>query len=85
LPTVPAATVQSVDWDGTAADAAQPEGRYVFRVSVAAAGVRAAAAGGDSARAASFMLLRNRFPIVSSRGRRRAGSPAARRSTRCRA
>jgi hypothetical protein len=65
LPAVPNGTVQSVEWDGTAAGAAQPEGRYVFRVSAAAAGVRAAAAGGPGpARASSFVLLRNRFPIL---------------------
>jgi peptidase M23-like protein len=67
LAAVPSGTVQSVDWDGTAAGAAQPEGRYVFRVSTTAApasGVRAAAAGPAPARASSFLLLRNRFPIL---------------------
>jgi murein DD-endopeptidase MepM/ murein hydrolase activator NlpD len=75
LPAVPAATVQSVDWDGTAVGAAQPEGRYVFRVSVAAAGIRVAATGGGPARASSFMLLRNRFPIL---GPHRFGDSAGR-------
>jgi murein DD-endopeptidase MepM/ murein hydrolase activator NlpD len=67
--------VQSVDWDGTAAGAAQPEGRYVFRVSATAPGIRVAAAGGDAARASSFLLLRNRFPIL---GAHRFGEGAAR-------
>jgi hypothetical protein len=75
LAAVPNGTVQSVDWDGTAAGAAQPEGRYVFRVSATAPGIRVAAAGGDTARASSFVLLRNRFPIL---GAHRFGEGAAR-------
>jgi peptidase M23-like protein len=65
-------TVQSVDWDGTAAGAAQPEGRYVFRVSATTASIRTAAQAPGAAaavptgpvRASSFVLLRNRFPIL---------------------
>ena len=75
LPAVPNGTVQSVDWDGTAAGADQPEGRYVFRVSATAPGIRVAAAGGDAARASSFLLLRNRFPIL---GPHRFGDGAGR-------
>jgi murein DD-endopeptidase MepM/ murein hydrolase activator NlpD len=80
LPAVAGGTVQSVDWDGTAAGAAQPEGRYVFRASSSAATVRTAAqAAGPAAaipdHASSFILLRNRFPVV---GAHRFGEGAAR-------
>jgi hypothetical protein len=78
LPGVAGGTVQSVDWDGTAAGAAQPEGRYVFRVSAAAGAARSAAgatSGQGPAHASRFVLLRNRFPI---RGAHRYGEGAAR-------
>ena len=45
VPAVAPGTVQSVDWDGTIAGVAQPDGRYVFQVAAAiagGAGVRAA-------------------------------------------
>jgi murein DD-endopeptidase MepM/ murein hydrolase activator NlpD len=82
LPAVPGGTVQSVDWDGTAGGADQPEGRYVFRVSSTTTTIRAAQAagaapGGPAApiHASSFVLLRNRFPIL---GPHRYGTGAAR-------
>jgi hypothetical protein len=71
LPGVPGGTVQSVDWDGTAAGAAQPEGRYVFRASASAAVARtaqSAAPGQAPAHASSFVLLRNRFPVRGAHG-----------------
>jgi murein DD-endopeptidase MepM/ murein hydrolase activator NlpD len=66
---VPAAvpgSVQSVDWDGTIAGVAQPEGRYVFQVSasVARAAARAAQAAPPTPRFESFWLVRNVFPIA---------------------
>ena len=45
VPAVAPGSVQSVDWDGTIAGVAQPDGRYVFQVA-------AAMAGGVGARAA---------------------------------
>ena len=82
LPSVSGGTVQSVDWDGTAAGAAQPEGRYVFRTSVSVAFARAVQSevagpvpGTAPAHASSFVLLRNRFPV---RGRHEFGEGAAR-------
>jgi murein DD-endopeptidase MepM/ murein hydrolase activator NlpD len=81
LPGVPGGTVQSVDWDGTAGGAPQPEGRYVFRTSVTATALRtpAAPAGAAStsapAQAAGFMLLRSLFPVA---GRHGYGEGAAR-------
>jgi murein DD-endopeptidase MepM/ murein hydrolase activator NlpD len=66
---VPAAApgnVQSVDWDGTIAGIAQPEGRYVFQVSASMAGgaARAAQASAPTPRRESFWLVRNVFPIA---------------------
>jgi murein DD-endopeptidase MepM/ murein hydrolase activator NlpD len=66
---VPGATpgsVQSVDWDGTVAGVAQPEGRYVFQVSPTVAGgaARAAQAAPPTPRRESFWLVRDVFPIV---------------------
>jgi hypothetical protein len=82
MPAVAGGTVQSVDWDGTAGGADQPEGRYVFRVSATTTTIRAAQAagaapGGPAApiHASSFMLLRSRFPIL---GAHRYGTGAAR-------
>jgi hypothetical protein len=71
LPGVAGGTVQSVDWDGTAAGAAQPEGRYVFRASASVATVRTALSAGPApppAHASSFVLLRNRFPVRGAHG-----------------
>jgi murein DD-endopeptidase MepM/ murein hydrolase activator NlpD len=61
-------TVQSVDWDGTTAGIAQPEGRYVFQVSASVAGgaARAAQAGAPIPRRESFWLVRNVFPIAGA-------------------
>ena len=82
LPAFAGGTVQSVDWDGTADGAEQPEGRYVFRVSATTTTIRAAqavgaASGGSGApvHGSSFVLLRNRFPIL---GPHRYGTGAAR-------
>jgi len=71
LPGAPGGTVQSVDWEGTAAGAAQPEGRYVFRASASAALARtaqSATAAQAPAHASSFVLLRNRFPVRGTHG-----------------
>jgi murein DD-endopeptidase MepM/ murein hydrolase activator NlpD len=59
-------SVQSVDWDGTVAGVAQPEGRYVFQVSASVAGgaARAAQTAGPTSRRESFWLVRNVFPIA---------------------
>jgi hypothetical protein len=82
LPAFAGGTVQSVDWDGTADGADQPEGRYVFRVSATTTTIRAAQAagaapGGPAApvHGSSFVLLRSRFPIL---GPHRYGTGAAR-------
>jgi hypothetical protein len=67
---VPAASpgnVQSVDWDGTIAGVAQPEGRYVFQVAAAIAGgvgARAAQAAAPAPRRESFWLVHDVFPIA---------------------
>jgi murein DD-endopeptidase MepM/ murein hydrolase activator NlpD len=60
-------SVQSVDWDGTIAGVAQPEGRYVFQVAAAIAGgvgARAAQASAPAPRRESFWLVRDVFPIA---------------------
>jgi murein DD-endopeptidase MepM/ murein hydrolase activator NlpD len=63
-------TVQTVEWDGTAAGAVQPEGRYVFRAAVQTVTMRAMSVTGAAAstavpeRSSSFLLLRNRFPVA---------------------
>jgi murein DD-endopeptidase MepM/ murein hydrolase activator NlpD len=60
-------SVQSVDWDGTIAGVAQPEGRYVFQVAAAIAGgvgARAAQASAPVPRRESFWLVRDVFPIA---------------------
>jgi hypothetical protein len=67
---VPAAApgaVQSVDWDGTIAGVAQPDGRYVFQVAAAIAGgtgVRAAQVSAPAPRRESFWLVHDVFPIA---------------------
>jgi hypothetical protein len=45
MPATPPGGVQSVDWDGTIAGVAQPEGRYVFQVAAAIGGRRRRARG----------------------------------------
>jgi hypothetical protein len=59
---VPAQTVQSIEWDGTAGGKVQREGRYEFRIAVATEGADA-----HSAQAANtvdeFVFLRHRFPV----------------------
>jgi murein DD-endopeptidase MepM/ murein hydrolase activator NlpD len=60
-------SVKSVDWDGTIAGVAQPEGRYVFQVAAAIAGgvgARAAQASAPAPRRESFWLVRDVFPIA---------------------
>jgi hypothetical protein len=67
MPAVAPGSVQSVDWDGTIAGVAQPEGRYVFQVAAAiagGAGARAAQAGAPAPRRESFWLVRDVFPIA---------------------
>jgi hypothetical protein len=66
VPGVAPGSVQSVDWDGTIAGVAQPEGRYVFQVSASAAGAaaRAAQTAPPTPRFESFWLVRNVFPIA---------------------
>jgi murein DD-endopeptidase MepM/ murein hydrolase activator NlpD len=58
--------VQSVDWDGTIAGVAQPEGRYVFQVAASIAGgaARAAQAAAPAPRRESFWLVHAVFPIA---------------------
>jgi murein DD-endopeptidase MepM/ murein hydrolase activator NlpD len=77
LPGVPGGTVQSVEWDGTAAGAEQPEGRYVFRASASVAVARtadSATPGQAPPHASSFVLLRNRFPVRGAHGYGEAGA-----------
>ena len=60
-------SVHSVDWDGTVAGVAQPDGRYVFQVAAAiagGAGARAAQAGAPAPRRESFWLVHDVFPIA---------------------
>ena len=60
-------SVQSVDWDGTIAGVAQPDGRYVFQVAAAiagGAGARAAQASAPAPRRESFWLVHDVFPIA---------------------
>ena len=67
MPATPPGSVQSVDWDGTIAGVAQPDGRYVFQVAAAIAGgvgARAAQAGPPAPRRESFWLVRDVFPIA---------------------
>jgi murein DD-endopeptidase MepM/ murein hydrolase activator NlpD len=66
LPGEAPGTVQGVDWDGTVAGVAQPEGRYVFQVSASVAGgaARAAQATEPTPKRESFWIVRNVFPIV---------------------
>jgi hypothetical protein len=64
---VRASSVSSVDWDGTIAGVAQPEGRYVFQVAAAIAGgvgARAAQASPPAPRRESFWLVHDVFPIA---------------------
>ena len=67
---VPAAapgSVSSVDWDGTIAGVAQPDGRYVFQVAAAmggGVGARAAQAAPPAPRRESFWLVHDVFPIA---------------------
>jgi Peptidase family M23 len=58
--------VQSVDWDGTIAGVAQPEGRYVFQVAASIAGgaARAAQTAAPAPRRESFWLVHAVFPIA---------------------
>jgi murein DD-endopeptidase MepM/ murein hydrolase activator NlpD len=67
MPATPPGSVQSVDWDGTVAGVAQPDGRYVFQVAAAIAGgvgARAAQAGPPAPRRESFWLVHDVFPIA---------------------
>jgi murein DD-endopeptidase MepM/ murein hydrolase activator NlpD len=67
MPSVAPGSVQSVDWDGTIAGVAQPDGRYVFQVAAAiagGAGVRAAQASAPAPRRESFWLVHDVFPIA---------------------
>jgi murein DD-endopeptidase MepM/ murein hydrolase activator NlpD len=67
VPATAPGSVQSVDWDGTIAGVAQPEGRYVFQVAAAIAGgvgARAAQAGAPAPRRESFWLVHDVFPIA---------------------
>ena len=67
VPAVAPGSVQSVDWDGTIAGVAQPEGRYVFQVAAAIAGgvgVRTAQASAPAPRRESFWLVHDVFPIA---------------------
>ncbi|MGZ4278942.1 MAG: M23 family metallopeptidase [Solirubrobacteraceae bacterium] len=67
VPAVAPGSVQSVDWDGTIAGVAQPDGRYVFQVAAAiagGAGARAAQASGPAPRRESFWLVHDVFPIA---------------------
>lgn len=67
LPAAAPGAVQSIDWDGTVAGVAQPEGRYVFQVSatfVVSGGARAAQAPAPSLGRESFWIVRNVFPIA---------------------
>jgi hypothetical protein len=57
--------VQSIDWDGTIAGVAQPDGRYVFQVAAAIGGGAARAAQAPPApRRESFWLVHDVFPIA---------------------
>lgn len=67
VPAVAPGSVQSVDWDGTIAGVAQPDGRYVFQVAAAiagGAGVRAAQVSAPAPRRESFWLVHDVFPIA---------------------
>jgi Peptidase family M23 len=67
VPAVAPGSVQSVDWDGTIAGVAQPDGRYVFQVAAAIAGgvgARAAQATAPTPRRESFWLVHDVFPIT---------------------
>ena len=67
VPAVAPGSVQSVDWDGTIAGVAQPDGRYVFQVAAAIAGgvgARAAQASAPAPRRESFWLVHDVFPIA---------------------
>jgi murein DD-endopeptidase MepM/ murein hydrolase activator NlpD len=69
MPGVAPGSVQSVDWDGTIAGVAQPDGRYVFQVAAAIAGgagvgARAAQAAPPAPRRESFWLVHDVFPIA---------------------
>jgi hypothetical protein len=67
VPGVAPGSVQSVDWDGTIAGVAQPEGRYVFQVAAAIAGgvgARAAQTSAPTPRRESFWLVHDVFPIA---------------------
>ena len=89
---VPAAapgSVQSVDWDGTIAGVAQPDGRYVFQVAAAIARRRRRARGAGerpprrAARASGSSTTSSRSPARTPTGRASARSAAA-TSTRAR-
>ena len=67
VPGAAAGSVQSVDWDGTIAGVAQPDGRYVFQVAAAiggGVGARAAQATAPAPRRESFWLVHDVFPIA---------------------
>jgi murein DD-endopeptidase MepM/ murein hydrolase activator NlpD len=67
VPAVAPDSVQSVDWDGTIAGVAQPDGRYVFQVAAAIAGgvgARAAQVSAPAPRRESFWLVHDVFPIA---------------------
>jgi murein DD-endopeptidase MepM/ murein hydrolase activator NlpD len=67
VPGVAPGSVQSVDWDGTIAGVAQPDGRYVFQVAAAiggGVGARAAQVSAPAPRRESFWLVHDVFPIV---------------------
>jgi hypothetical protein len=60
-------SVQSVNWDGTVAGVAQPDGRYVFQVAAAiggGTGARAAQSSAPTPRRESFWLVHDVFPVA---------------------
>ena len=82
MPATAPGSVQSVDWDGTIAGVAQPDGRYVFQVAAAiagGAGARAAQAGAPAPRRESFWLVHDVFPIAGPAHLRRRLRRAAQR------
>jgi murein DD-endopeptidase MepM/ murein hydrolase activator NlpD len=68
VPAVTPGTVESVEWDGTVAGAALPEGRYVFRVTrgaiAATGGARAATRAAAATARSAVWLVRSLFPVA---------------------
>ena len=82
VPATAPGSVHSVDWDGTVAGVAQPDGRYVFQVAAAiagGAGARAAQAGAPAPRARELLARPRRLPDRrAAHLRRRLRRPAQR-------